>query len=152
MPRLRSVIGSGEYPSCADGLRYTSAVSGETDRMIRAEARIAARISRRTLFAGTGAAIPSVGLPSRSWATAYPFALGVASGSPTPGGVILWTRLAPDPLSPDPQMPGGMSTSPVPVRWEIAEDEAMSRVIRSGMVDALPEFAHAVHVEVTGLA
>jgi alkaline phosphatase D len=25
----------------------------------------------------------------------YPFALGVASGDPTPDGVVLWTRLAP---------------------------------------------------------
>jgi alkaline phosphatase D len=45
-------------------------------------------------------------------------------------------------------MPG----SPAPVRWEIAEDEGMSRIVQSGTVEALPEFAHAVHVEVTGLS
>ena len=28
----------------------------------------------------------------------YPFRLGVASGDPTPNGVSLWTRLAPEPL------------------------------------------------------
>ena len=28
----------------------------------------------------------------------YPFTLGVASGDPTPDGVVLWTRLAPRPL------------------------------------------------------
>ncbi|HVM03207.1 MAG TPA: twin-arginine translocation signal domain-containing protein, partial [Acidimicrobiales bacterium] len=27
---------------------------------------------------------------------APPFTLGVASGEPTPGGMVLWTRLAPD--------------------------------------------------------
>jgi hypothetical protein len=28
----------------------------------------------------------------------YPFSLGVASGSPLPDSVILWTRILPDPL------------------------------------------------------
>jgi phosphodiesterase/alkaline phosphatase D-like protein len=27
-----------------------------------------------------------------------PFTLGVASGDPTPDGIVLWTRLAPDPV------------------------------------------------------
>ena len=35
----------------------------------------------------------------------YPFRLGVASGDPLPGGVSLWTRLAPEPLVNN----GGMS-------------------------------------------
>ena len=30
--------------------------------------------------------------------SAYPFSLGVASGDPLADGVVLWTRLAPDPL------------------------------------------------------
>ena len=30
--------------------------------------------------------------------SASPFTLGVASGDPSPDGVVLWTRLAPDPL------------------------------------------------------
>jgi PhoD-like phosphatase, N-terminal domain len=29
-----------------------------------------------------------------------PFTLGVASGDPTPDGIVLWTRLAPDPVAP----------------------------------------------------
>ena len=37
----------------------------------------------------------------------YPFTLGVASGSPLPTGVVLWTRLAPDPLH-----GGGMGSKP----------------------------------------
>ena len=44
-------------------------------------------------------------------ATDDPFTLGVASGDPTPTGVVLWTRLAPRPLDPD----GGMTARPVPV-------------------------------------
>ena len=30
--------------------------------------------------------------------TRYPFTLGVASGDPWPDSVVLWTRLAPEPL------------------------------------------------------
>ena len=75
------------------------------------------------------------------------FALGVASGEPLPDSVVLWTRLAPDPLN-----GGGMASAPVPVRWEIAEDEAMRRVVRRGEAVARSERAHAVHVEAHGLA
>jgi alkaline phosphatase D len=31
--------------------------------------------------------------------TGYPFILGVASGCPLPDSVVLWTRLAPEPLN-----------------------------------------------------
>ncbi|MGI5289006.1 alkaline phosphatase D family protein [Nonomuraea polychroma] len=78
----------------------------------------------------------------------YPFKLGIASGDPTPGGVVLWTRLVPDPFSPD----GGMPTRAVPVDWQLALDENMRKVVKSGTVSALPELAHSVHVEVDGLA
>ena len=77
---------------------------------------------------------------------AYPFQLGVASGDPTPTGVVLWTRLAPVPLE-----GGGMSPEPVQVSWQIAEDEAMTRVVQSGNVIASSDWAHSVHVEVEGL-
>jgi alkaline phosphatase D len=78
---------------------------------------------------------------------AYPFSLGVASGDPTPDGVVLWTRLAPRPLEPG----GGMSPEPVEVSWQVAEDEAMARVVRQGIVVADAAWAHSVHVEVEGL-
>ena len=77
----------------------------------------------------------------------YLFALGVASGEPMPESVVLWTRLAPDPLA-----GGGMPPVRVPVRWEIAEDEAMQRVVRKGDAVATPQWAHSLHVEVRGLA
>jgi alkaline phosphatase D len=75
-----------------------------------------------------------------------PFTLGVASGYPTADGVVLWTRLAPDPLN-----GGGMRPQPVPVTWEIAADERMSRIVRSGEEVAEPVYAHSVHVEIGGL-
>ena len=76
----------------------------------------------------------------------YPFTLGVASGSPLPTGVVLWTRLAPDPLH-----GGGVGPNAVVVRWEVAEDERFGRVVQGGSVDAARAWAHSVHVEVTGL-
>ena len=55
--------------------------------------------------------------------TGYPFTLGVASGDPAPDGVVLWTRLAPAPLS-----GGGMPQRPIPVRYEVAHDERFRRI------------------------
>src|SRR5687768_9984500 len=75
-----------------------------------------------------------------------PFSLGVASGYPTPQGMVLWTRLAPDPLA-----GGGMPRAPVEVGWEIAADEAFRGIVRRGTEMALPEWAHSVHAEVAGL-
>src|ERR671922_282684 len=79
--------------------------------------------------------------------TGYPFTLGVASGAPLPTGVVLWTRLAPEPLN-----GGGMGREKVAVRWEVADDEAFARVVQSGTVDAVAAWGHSVHVEVEGLA
>jgi alkaline phosphatase D len=81
----------------------------------------------------------------------YPFRLGVASGDPAPDGVVLWTRLAPDPLNTDPATPGGMTPEPVSVQWEIAEDERFTRVVRRSATVARPELGHSVHAEVSGL-
>jgi alkaline phosphatase D len=80
---------------------------------------------------------------------ADPFGLGVASGEPSPDGVVLWTRLAPNPLSPDGH--GGMPRQTFTVRWEVALDERFSRVVKRGQAIASPELAHAVHPEVRGL-
>jgi len=76
----------------------------------------------------------------------YPFSLGVASGDPQPDGVVLWTRLAPEPLA-----GGGMAPEQFQVRWEVATDEGFGRIVRDGASTALPELAHSVHAEVEGL-
>ncbi|WP_266079625.1 alkaline phosphatase D family protein [Haladaptatus caseinilyticus] len=47
-----------------------------------------------------------------------PFTLGVASGDPLPDSVVLWTRLALDPLKAD----GGMPDREIPVQWEIVTE------------------------------
>lgn len=74
------------------------------------------------------------------------FTLGVASGDPMPESVVIWTRLARDPLN-----GGGMPQTPVMVNWSVATDESMRKVVRQGTATARPESAHSVHVEVQGL-
>lgn len=76
----------------------------------------------------------------------YPFKLGVASGDPSPDGMVLWTRLAPEPL-----VGGGMPVEPVEVSWLLAEDEGLKKVVRKGTWVATPDWGHSVHVELEGL-
>jgi alkaline phosphatase D len=78
--------------------------------------------------------------------SAQPFALGVASGDPSPDGFVIWTRLAPDPL-----VGGGMPAEDVEVSWQVSDDEGMTRVVAKGTTVAAFDWAHAVHVEVQGL-
>ena len=75
-----------------------------------------------------------------------PFDLGVASGDPLPHGVVLWTRLNHNSLA-EVADPG----SRVPVRWEIADDEAFRNRVATGDTLAIPELGHSVHAEVEGL-
>jgi alkaline phosphatase D len=79
-------------------------------------------------------------------ATAYPFSLGVASGSPLPDSVILWTRILPDPLN-----AASAPALALSVRWEVAEDEAFRKVVAKGSAVASPALAHSLHVDAGGL-
>ena len=106
-------------------LAYSAALSAMPLLGRRAEGRVA----RRPCFGGD------------------PFGLGVASGDPTSNGVVLWTRLAPEPLEPG----GGMGPEAVEVSWEVAADESMREVITHGTALATPQLGHSVHVEVDGL-
>jgi alkaline phosphatase D len=112
------------------------------------------RLSRRELLNAAwklGAAavlqpISSSGIFAQAVFGSYPFTLGVASGDPWPDGVVLWTRLAPDPLN-----GGGMPAARVEVGWEIARDQAFRMIEQKGVEIARPELGHSVHVEVNGL-
>jgi alkaline phosphatase D len=76
-----------------------------------------------------------------------PFTLGVASGDPDAESVVLWTRLAPDPIA-----GGGMpGDDNVPVAWEVATDDSFSDIVASGTASALAALAHSVHVIADGL-
>lgn len=113
----------------------------------------------RRHFLGSGLAAAAV-WPSLASVRAQtfetdPFALGVASGCPTPDGVILWTRLVfpaePAPLANPFEPLPEITVAPMDVAWEVAEDEAFSRPVRSGVYRATQDWGHSVHVAVTGL-
>ncbi len=114
-------------------------------------------LTRRGFVASAGAGLALIAAPAtlrraaaQSW-RADPFSLGVASGAPRPDGFVLWTRLAPEPLLPDPARPGGMSGGDVAVDYEIATDDAMHNVVRHGTAAAEAAFGYSVHLDVGGL-
>ena len=92
------------------------------------------------------AATTTVTVPPAPALASTPFTLGVASGDPLPEAVVLWTRLAPDPIN-----GGGMPPETVAVLWEIADDETFDTVVTSGIADATPDHAHSLHVDADGL-
>ena len=113
---------------------------------------LSTRIKRRGFILGSGA-LTGLAVASQ-WRRVIaqpkfsdnPFKLGVASGDPLPDSVVLWTRLAPEPVN-----GGGIPSQPVPVQWQIARDENMNQVVQRGEAMAEPELGHSVHVEVGGL-
>jgi alkaline phosphatase D len=121
---------------------------------VRFHRRIRQRLSRRQLLnIAWKAGASALALPladTRVFAQmafqAYPFSLGVASGDPWPDGVVLWTRLAPEPLA-----GGGMPMASVEVTWEVAAERAFRTIVQKGVAVARPELGHSVHVEVDGL-
>ena len=79
-------------------------------------------ISRRLFMGVAGAGLLLPASLAKAQIRANPFTLGVASGSPREDSVILWTRLAPDPLN-----GGGMGPGDVSVRYRVWEDAEMRR-------------------------
>lgn len=71
-----------------------------------------------------------------------PFGVGVASGDPSPDGMVLWTRL----LMQDP-----LASQPITVAWEIADDVHFRQIVRRGQTIAHSDTHYSVHVEVQGL-
>ncbi len=68
------------------------------------------------------------------------FAFGVASGHPRADSLVLWTRLSGEGLP-----------ERVEVHWELAADEAFTRVVARGTEVAEADWAHSVHAEPQGL-
>jgi alkaline phosphatase D len=100
-------------------------------------------LTRLAAFASLNTSLPGL---SKVPGSSYPFSLGVASGAPLPTSVVLWTRLLSDPGSAH-----AFSTQAVAVRWEVAEDEQFRHIAAKGNATAVPELAHSVHVDATGL-
>ena len=91
--------------------------------------------------------LPACGTERRRFPTLNgPFGLGVASGDPLHDSVVLWTR-----LTPTLDEAVGLGPDALAVDWEVAEDEAFSRVVASGTGSARPELGHSVHAEAQGL-
>jgi alkaline phosphatase D len=112
------------------------------------------RLARRSILRGFGAAAGLVAAPAllrglradAATPSGSLFSLGVASGDPDAHSVVLWTRLAPDPLN-----GGGLGSASVPVRWEISLDPGMAHVFRDGRALAQARDGHVVRVLVAGL-
>lgn len=112
---------------------------------------------RRQLLSLAAASVASaasaalVGLPKTSWGalswSSNPFALGVASGSPTSQSMVLWTRLGREALA-----QAGQSQAPVLVTWQLANDAQFTQIVQQGALTAVPELGHSLHAEVTGLS
>ncbi|MFD3737317.1 alkaline phosphatase D family protein [Streptomyces sp. NPDC058629] len=112
--------------------------------------------SRRTVVraaAATAAAVPvlsattSASASSGAAALAPAFLHGVASGDPLPDGVLLWTRVTPEPGA----EPGSGRGADTPVRWEVAEDREFTAIAGSGTTLASAASDHTVKADVRGL-
>jgi alkaline phosphatase D len=110
--------------------------------------------SRRAVLHGGAALLVATGLGPLGCAQMPrgrfpddPFTLGIASGDPLADGVVLWTRLAPEPFTGD----GGMGHTAVPVRWQVAHDPRFTRLVREGTATAMAAMGHTIHAEVSGL-
>src|SRR3954469_17074293 len=129
----------------SDSKEHVVGITGDWDR----------RISRRTLLKTGGSFAAGVTLAGIASGPAFgqaifadnPFTLGIASGDPSPTGVVLWTRLAPDPLA----VGGGMPAEPFEVRYELSKDADFNVIVGKGSTVALPEEAHSVREEIHGL-
>ena len=125
-----------------DWLRRTAPPDMPPSQRRRMILRMAAALAAGALFA------PPLVRPVRAQPrfSSDPFTLGIASGSPRPDSVVLWTRLAPEPLA-----GGGLPTENIALKWEVARDQSFRDITQRGTVTATPQFAHSVRAEVTGL-
>ena len=94
--------------------------------------------SRRLFLASSGAALWLPKLAAAQGGKRH-FTLGVASGSPRPNSVILWTRLAPDPLQ-----GGGMPAGTAQVRYRVCSDEMMRNTLQDGVVETSDATGNAI--------
>src|SRR6185369_6001578 len=86
-------------------------------------------VDRRRFLELATACATTLWLPRSAWSQprlrSDPFALGVASGSPTHESIVLWTRIARSALP----WPG---SGELTVRWELADDDKFKRIVRKG--------------------
>ncbi len=108
---------------------------------------------RHCVVAASGLWVPLASAVARPvWSKGDPFVLGVAAGSPSTDGFVLWTRLAPDPSSKDPDTVGGVPAGSYVVQYEIATDPQLRDIVRRGETLADAQFAYSIHLEIAGLS
>jgi alkaline phosphatase D len=102
-------------------------------------------VGRRRFISGVGASLALWPVPGRAQVVdttgRRTFVHGVASGDPLPDRVMLWTRVT----------PRAGAAAPVSVRWRIADDERLTRVVARGAATARPERDFTVKVDAAGL-
>lgn len=102
--------------------------------VVRAAAATAAAVPVLAASATTAASASASASSEAAAAPAPAFLHGVASGDPLPDGVLLWTRVTPEPGA----EPGSGRGADTPVRWEIAEDREFTAIAASGTTHARP--------------
>lgn len=128
------------------GLLATAACAGGGDRG-SSDTTAAPATTTATAAGGTGPSAVDqppdldVELPSD------PFTLGVASGDPAATSVVLWTRLAPEPLADG----GGMPAPVTSILVEVATDDTFATLVSATRVPVDRERGHSVHAVVDGL-
>jgi phosphodiesterase/alkaline phosphatase D-like protein len=117
-------------------------------------------VDRRTLLKGAGLGAVAAVLPLRTFdaeAAVAParngvFGYGVASGDPTHGSFIIWTRATPPTPRGEPiASPGSGRGAPILVRWQVATDPDFRRVVAGAVVKTDASRDHTVKVDVGGL-
>jgi alkaline phosphatase D len=102
-------------------------------------------VSRRRFLYGAGASLVAwpalAGAQTSDASGRRTFIHGVASGDPLTDRVILWTRAT----------PAAAASAPVSVRWRIADDERLTRVVAQGTAMARAERDFTVKVDAAGL-
>lgn len=98
-------------------------------------------VNRRQLLAALTAGAAPAFLRHARAADTERFGLGVASGQPQAHSVVLWTLLT-----------GAGLPERVEVLWEVADDEAFTRVLARGRETAVAADHYSVHAEPQGLA
>ena len=107
--------------------------------------QVVSRISRRRFLYGAGASLAAwpvlVGTQTSDDGRRV-FRHGVASGDPLADRVILWTRATPS---------AGSGGDPLSVRWRIADDERLTRLVAQGTAMARRDRDFTVKVDAAGL-
>ncbi|MDG4766093.1 alkaline phosphatase D family protein [Solwaraspora sp. WMMD406] len=112
-------------------------------------------IDRRTLLRIAGTSAGTAVLAGAVLHSADPahaadaaFRHGVASGDPTPDGVLLWTRVTPT----DDATPGSGDGPDVTLTWQVATDPDFTVLAAAGTIATGASRDHTVKVDCVGLA